>query len=131
MWGRSKDWLRHSGRTGRSCGTTASDNPETHWFHELVILHAAADFALEAGDPAVWAAVERAALFHLNETEPDHATGDPWGLPAFVRVPAASPLADVLLHAVSAHRPGGPSGVGLLLLADTLYGLRSRPEDRP
>ncbi len=107
---------------------TPSDNPETHWYHELVILHATADHALWSGDASVWAAVERATMFHLNETEPDHATGQPWGLPAFVRVPGAEPLADALLHAVSAHQPGGPSGVALLLLADTLYGLRNAPQ---
>ena len=107
--------------------TTGSDNPETHWYHELVILHAAADYAIHTGDLAVWAAVERATRFHLNETEPDHATGQPWGLPAFVRVAGAGPLADALLHAVSAHQPAGPSGVALLLLADTLYGLRQAP----
>jgi hypothetical protein len=107
--------------------TTSSDNPETHWFHELVILHAAADYALWTGDPAVRAAVGRATLFHLNETEPDHATGQPWGLPAFIRVAGAGPLADALLHAVSAHQPAGPTGVALLLLADTLYGLRHAP----
>ncbi len=123
--------------SGALLRATPADNPETHWFHELVILHAAADFALASGDAAVWAGVARAAAFHLNETEPDHATGDPWGLPAFVRLSAAAPLADVLLHAVSAHRPGGAGGVGLLLLADTLYGLRhpaadaGDPEDRP
>ena len=107
--------------------TTTSDNPETHWYHELVVLHAAADYALWTGDRAVWTAIERATVFHLSETEPDHATGQPWGLPAFVRVAGAGPLADTLLHAVSAHQPAGPTGVALLLLADTLYGLRHAP----
>ncbi len=113
--------------------TTPADNPETHWFHELVTLHAAADYAWLTGDPAVAAAVSRAAHYHLNETETDHATGQPWGLPAFVRDDAVSPVADAMLHAVSAHQPAGPTGVALFLLADTLYGL-ARPslmENRP
>ena len=109
--------------SGQFLRTAGSDNPETHWFHELVILHAAADFAIDSGDPSVWSAVERATMYHLNETEPDHATGQPWGLPAFVRVAGAGPLADAVLHAVSAHQPRGANGVALLLLTDTLYGL--------
>jgi hypothetical protein len=113
--------------SGALLRTTAADNPETHWYHELVILHAMADYAVRSSDAAAWRAVERATMFHLNETETDHATGQPWGLPAFVRVAGAEPLADGALHAVSAHQPRGASGVALLLLADTLYGLRNAP----
>ena len=112
--------------SGAFLSATSSDNPEVHWYHELVILHAAADRAIETGDADLWAAVGRATLFHLNETETDHATGQPWGLPAFVRVPGAGPLADAALHAVSAHQPGGAGGLTLFLLADTLYGARPR-----
>jgi hypothetical protein len=110
--------------SGALLRATSSDNPETHWYHELVTLHAAADYAAWTGDPAVSAAVERAVRFHLAETEPDHATGQPWGLSAFVRVPGAEPLVDAALHAVSAHQASGPGGLTLFLLADTLYGLR-------
>ena len=115
--------------SGAFLRATSADNPEVHWYHELVILHAAADFAAWTGDPAMAAAVVRATLFHLDETETDHATGQPWGLPAFVRVAGAEPLADAALHAVSAHQPGGASGLSLFLLADTLYGLRHAPAE--
>ena len=113
--------------SGAFLKSTSSDNPETHWYHELVILHAAADFAIWTDDDAMEAAVVRATLFHLNETETDHATGQPWGLPAFVRVAGAEPLVGAALHAVEAHQPAGPSGLALFLLADTLYGLRHAP----
>ena len=110
---------------------TSSDNPETRWYHELVVLHAVADHAIRSNHPAAWAAVERATRFHLNETEPDHATGQPWGLPAFVRVAGAGPLADAALHAVAAHQPGGATGVALFLLADTVYGFRHAGPGHP
>jgi hypothetical protein len=101
---------------------SGSDNPETHWYHELVILHAAASYAVLAEDRTVASAVARAAEFHMNETQPDHATAQPWGLFAFIWNPATRTLADQLLHATSTQTEGG--GVSLMLLADALYCLR-------
>lgn len=99
----------------------AGDNPETHWYHELLLLHAAANYAASTRDAAVEAAVARAAVFHLNETQPDHATNQPWGLAAFVRDPETRPLADQMLHSAATV---GRSGVTSILLADALYCLR-------
>lgn len=103
---------------------TRSDNPEPHWYHELVILHAVASFALHSGRAEAWAAVERAAEFHLSETQPDHATTEPWGLFAFVRCVDTLPLADQLLHAVQTQHPHGLDRVSWMLLRDALYCLR-------
>lgn len=102
----------------------AADNPEPNWYHELTILHAAASYAVQAEDRSVAAAVARAANYHLAETQPDHATGQPWGLFAFIWAPATRPLADQLLHAMTLTQPGGTQGVPLMLLADALYCLR-------
>src|SRR6185503_18031786 len=82
---------------------TASDNPETHWYHELVLLHAAASYAVQAEDRTVASAVARAAEFHLNQTQPDHATAQPWGLFPFIWNPSTRTLADQLLHAVTSQ----------------------------
>jgi hypothetical protein len=101
-----------------------SDNPEPWWYHELTILHAAASYAVQAEDRHVAAAVARAAIFHQNETQPDHATTQPWAVFAFVWNPDTRPLADQLLHAQSVQSPGGATGVPLMLLADALYCLR-------
>jgi hypothetical protein len=79
---------------------------------------------VQAEDRAVAAAVARAASYHVTETQPDHATEQPWGLFAFVWSPAARPLADQLLHAMTISQPGGAQGVPLMLLADALYCLR-------
>jgi hypothetical protein len=101
-----------------------SDNPETWWYHELVLLHAAASYAVQAEDRTVASAVAKATDFHLRETQPDHATSQPWGLFAFAWNERTRPLADQLLHAAAVNRPGGLDGVSLILLADALYCLR-------
>jgi hypothetical protein len=102
----------------------AADNPEPNWYHELIILHACASYAVQAEDRTVAAAVARAVAFHAAETQPDHATEQPWGVFPFIWSPSARPLADQLLHSVSISQPGGAQGVPLMLLADALYCLR-------
>jgi hypothetical protein len=101
-----------------------SDNPETWWYHELVLLHAAGSYAVQAEDRPVAAAVARATEHHLRETQPDHATGQPWALFPFIWNEHTRPLADQLLHGMTVQQPGGVGGVSLILLADALYCLR-------
>ena len=79
----------------------ASDNPEPLWYHELVLLHAAASYAVQAEDRTLARAVARATDFHLRETQPDHATSQPWGLFAFIWNSSVRSMADQILHAVS------------------------------
>ena len=98
-----------------------SDSPEAHWYHELVILHAAASYAVQAEDRTLAAAVARNAAFHLNETQPDHATSQPWALFAFAWNPPTRVLADQILHAAQVGQPSGLDGISLMLLADALY----------
>jgi hypothetical protein len=102
----------------------ASDNPETRWYHELVLLHAAASYASQSNDALVTASVMQAADYHLNETQPDHASSQPWALLAFIWRHEARPLADQMLHALQVQQPQSPGGVPSLLLADALYCLR-------
>jgi hypothetical protein len=101
-----------------------SDNPETWWYHELVLLHAAASYAVQAEDRPVAAAVARATDHHLRETQPDHATTQPWALFPLIWNKRTRPLADQVLHAASVNQPTGPDGVSLILVADALYCLR-------
>lgn len=103
---------------------TRSDNPEPHWYHELVILHAVAAYALASNRDEPQRAVERAAEFHLNETQPDHATTEPWAVYAFVQSFDTLPLADQLIHAVQTQHPDGPDRISWMLLRDALYCLR-------
>ena len=101
-----------------------SDNPEALWYHELVLLHAAASYAAQANDPLVTAAVMQAADFHVRETQPDHATTEPWGLLAFIWRREARSLADGMLHALKLRHPHGTGAISSMLLADCLYCLR-------
>jgi hypothetical protein len=114
---------------GGFLAASSSDNPEPRWYHELAILHAAASYAVQAEDRTIARAVARSTTFVLNEVEPDHATGQPWGLFAFIWNPPARPLADQLLHAVE-MRQQSIDGVSLILLADALYCVRLFTEDR-
>ncbi len=98
----------------------ASGNPETYWYHELVLLHAAASFAAQAEDRVVAAAVKRATEFHQNETQADHASGQPWGVFAFIWNPGTRDVAEGMLHAVRTVNPEGVRGVGAILLADSV-----------
>lgn len=99
---------------------TAADSPDLHWYHELILLHALAIYALHTGRDDAWAAVQRSAGFHLNETQPDHATGEPWGLFAFLCFVETIPLAEQLLHTVQT-RGESIDPVSWMLLGDTLY----------
>ncbi|HEY7090605.1 MAG TPA: hypothetical protein VH518_21075 [Tepidisphaeraceae bacterium] len=104
---------------GPFLAATPSDNPETHWYHELVLLHSAASYAVQAEDRTVAAAVARNAQWQFNETQPDHATTQPWALFAFIWNPTTRTLADQILHNVSVQPPD--SAISLMLLADALY----------
>jgi len=106
---------------GAFLASRPSDNPETRWYHELAILHAAASYAVQAEDRTLAATVARNTEFHLKETQPDHATGLPLGLFAFIWNPAARPLADQLLHTLRTMHPAGAEGLSLILLGDVLH----------
>ncbi len=125
--------VRAQADNGAFLTTTGSDNPETHWYHELVILHAAASYAVRAEDRTVGAAVARNTLFHLNEAQPDHATNQPWGIFAFAWNDKTRMLADDLLHnaTVLGQTASSASGVSLILLADALYCLNLFLEKSP
>jgi hypothetical protein len=116
--------------TGAFCATSASANPEPMWYEELATLHAAASYAVQTEDRALASAVSRSTTFVQNEIEPDHATGQPWGVFAFIWNPATRPLAEQLLHAVELRQPN-LDGVSLILLADALYCLRLFTNPQP
>jgi hypothetical protein len=107
--------------SGAFLQATASDSPEARWFDELAMLHAAAAYAVMAEDKAVAGAVKRNTEFHLRETQPDHATKQPFGLCAFIWNEQTRSLADQMLHNVST---GPLDGVSRILLADTLQCLK-------
>jgi hypothetical protein len=125
--GTFNEFARRQLPDGQFLFASPSDNPETHWYHELVILHALASFAIQTSNASLLAAAARNAAFHQAETQPDHATHQPWGLPGFLLTSATHPLADQLLHSATAL-PGASgaaiSAITSILIADALYCLR-------
>jgi hypothetical protein len=94
----------------------AGENPEPWWYHELIALHAVTTFAAITDRADAAAASRAAAMFHHNETQPDHATGQPWAVHAFLADPETLPTADLLLLPVTG--PGSPRVIDRILLAD-------------
>jgi len=100
------------------------DNPDSHWYHELVILQAAASYAVQSEDRTVAAAVARSTNYHFAETQPDHATNLPWAVFPFIWNASTRSLADTILHASQMSDPRNENTLSLMLLADALYCLR-------
>ena len=107
--------------------TNQADNLEAWWFYELVLLHAMTTYAMLTGDAAVGESARRAAAFHHAETQPDHATNQPWAIHAFLSDPEFTPTADLMLLAAGVNQPGSLDAVSRILLADAAVCL-SLPE---
>ncbi|MEM8875508.1 MAG: hypothetical protein AAGD32_14775 [Planctomycetota bacterium] len=113
------------GRVAEQGARFADDgsNPEPRWYAELVLLHALTSFAAWSNDTDLLAAAADAAAYHQAETQPDHATGQPWAIHAALLRPDTLPLADLLLLPVSL--PDGRSVINRLLLADAVMAIES------
>lgn len=112
--------VRGQADDGRLRPVSSASNPESSWYDELATLHALASYAVQAEDRTAARAVAKAAEFVQREIEPDHATGQPWGLFAFIWNWSTRPLADQLLHSLE-MRKGSLDSASLILLQDTLY----------
>lgn len=109
--------------SGAYLHATASDNPETLWYHELCLLHACASYACQAEDRTVAKGVLLSANDLVQNVQPDHASSHPFGVFAFVWAGDSTvSMADQLIHAASMKSP--MDGVSLVLLSDALYCLR-------
>lgn len=84
-------------------------------YRELTGLHALAALALARRNRAWSTRVEQAAAYHQDHTQPDHTTGQPWALFAFIWSPVTRPFADQQLHDTQAH---GIGPLDAMLLAD-------------
>lgn len=91
-------------------------------FRELCGLHALANVALRRRN-ANWAKrVEKAARYHLANSQPDNMTNQPWAVFAFLWSPNTRSFAEQQLHDTTAHlsqsKTTGQAAVAGLLLAD-------------
>ncbi len=105
-----------------------ADDQLDHWtYRELSGLHALANLALHAHCETWWQAARRVAMFHLEHTQPDYTTYEPWAVHAFLHWPETMVFADQQLHDTETNLHLGGERVGLLpalLLADAVAALR-------
>lgn len=99
-------------------------------YRELVGLHALFDLSVIAGRQSWRARCEGVVKHHLENSQPDNTTSQPWGLPAFASCKDAKSFADQQLHDARAQGHGqvlarpdarGPGLVACLLLADAIH----------
>ncbi|MCS7032485.1 MAG: hypothetical protein NZ561_00650 [Phycisphaerae bacterium] len=112
----------HDGRTFLEFHN--DDPPEAWWYDELVLLHAVTTCSVLSHDPQARRVAMASAGFCHREIQPDHATGLPWALHAFVLNADTHLFADWLVNACLVQYAGEPRGLALVLLADALYCLK-------
>ncbi len=113
---------------GHFLNPTANDNLESWWYSELILLHAMGTFAAITRSAQAFTTVHKAATYHLNETQPDHATNEPWAIFPFLLQAETRSLADQLLHNA---RMMPATATSLMLLADALYCVKSLTNEGP
>lgn len=84
-------------------------------YRELVAMHALSNAALHDRNEAWADRLEQIAVYHLNVTQPDHCTSEPWGLFGFLWSDQSRMFGIQQIHDVKAY---GLVGVGRILLAD-------------
>jgi len=84
----------------------------------LVGLHALARLALLRRHKTWAKRVEEIAMYHLENTQPDNATNQPWGLFAFLWSAKTRSFAEQQMHDATAHSGGAVSPLAAMLLAD-------------
>lgn len=86
-------------------------------YDELAGLHAAG-LLLRRGAPVPAPGFEALVRYHVENTQPDNTTHEPWGMPAFLRLPFAAAMADQQLHDLHArlNARGTSAGTPAVLL---------------
>ncbi len=97
----------------------SSDESLDGWtYGELAGLHGLARLALLRRNQSWAKRVEEIALFHLENTQPDNATNQPWALFAFLWSGKTHSFADQQLHDATTHAGGSITPLAGMLLAD-------------
>lgn len=97
---------------------TNDDSLDTWTYRELVGLHALARLALHRRNNGWAKRVEQVANFHLENTQPDNATNQPWGVFAFLWSSKTRGFAEQQLHDATTHGGGKLLLLPAMLLAD-------------
>ena len=99
-------------------GTSPEESLDSWTYSELVGLHALARLALLRRHKTWAKRVEEIAMYHLENTQPDNATNQPWGLFAFLWSAKTRSFAEQQMHDATAHSGGAVSPLAAMLLAD-------------
>jgi hypothetical protein len=100
---------------------TAETVVETFTYDELCALHAAYNAVVMPGGEELIEPIERVVKWHVENTQPDHGTQEPWGLAAFAALDDTGTFAMQQLHdATTRVESGAESRVVLALLADAV-----------
>jgi hypothetical protein len=122
--------FRHQTSVGTLHPFTAETLLDAFVYDELCALHAAYNAAKLSGDPRMLEQVQRAVRWHVENTQPDHTTHEPWALAAFAELDDTGTFAEQQLHAAVAHlRHTDLAEASLLraLLADAEMTMRAFP----
>ena len=101
-------------------------------YDELVAIHAAYNSAKLLADNEKLERVRRAVRWHVENTQPDNTTNEPWALAAFAALDETGTFADQQLHDTVAWLQNGPPlphgklPVAVGLLADAVMTLENR-----
>jgi hypothetical protein len=90
-------------------------------YRELAGLHALANLALLRRSAPWSRRVEQVALYHLENTQPDNTTNQPWGVFAFLWSSQTRSFAEQQLHDATTNAAGDV--IAALLLADAAASL--------
>lgn len=121
------------GRDGALHSYSPQETLDTWTYRELVGLHALANLALLRRN-SVWSKrVEQIAVYHLENTQPDNVTNQPWGVFAFLWSPKTRSFAEQQIHDATAQAAGGRGQdmgstqglqpIAAMLLADAIRAL--------
>jgi hypothetical protein len=96
---------------GGSLHPMAADQSLDAWtYQELTGLHALTHLALRQRNLPWLSRVQETAIYHLENTQPDHTTNQPWGLPAFLLWEKTAMFGQQQIHDATAHGLGAADG---------------------
>ncbi len=94
-------------------------------YRELCGMHALANLAIQRRNTSWARRLEQAARYHLEHTQPDYTTTQPWGVFAFLWPDQTETFAEQQIHDATMEGGACPGPVASLLLADAAHALRA------
>lgn len=89
---------KEGGRHGELWPIGPDESLDAWTYRELAGLHAVETMARAWPDRGLWGWVDRVAAYHVENTQPDNITGQPWAVAAFARSLEGAMFAEQQLH---------------------------------